>query len=413
MSKSPEVMYDERLKRIQDAIALKKPDRVPVVPLFEMFPAHYAGITVHEAMTDYAKANEAWKKTILDFDPDAYLNPILAYPSRSLEALDYQLLKLPGRDLASDKTYQFVEDEYMQAEDYDAFLDDPSDYMIRTYYPRVFKALEPFKALAPLHDGYWLGMLGVIASFSNPELPKAFEALVKAGNEMMDWFVSLGTFDAQMKELGYPCFNGAATFAPFDVIGDTMRGTRGIMLDMYRQPDKLLKAIERVTPWTLDMGINGAKMTGNSFVWFFLHKGIDNFMSDEQFREFYWPSLREVIVGLVDAGMTPCVYSEGRFNDRLEVLADVPKGKVLYHFEEVDMKKAKEILGDVACISGNVPLSLLTKGTPEQVKEYCKFLIDVVGEGGGFILDTDAVIDEASVENVRAMIDFSKEYGVY
>lgn len=413
MGNNPQKSYDERLKRVQDAIMLKQPDRVPVVPVFEMFAANYGGITVQEAMNDFDKMNKAWKKTIVDFAPDAYINPIFAYPSRSLEALDYQLLKLPGRDLAPSATYQFVEKEYMRADEYDAFLDDPTDYLIRCYYPRVFKALEPFTALAPLHDALWLGMLGVISSFSHPGLDKAFSALTTAGQEMLEWFVALGKFDAEMKELGFPCFNGAATFAPFDQIGDTMRGTRGVMLDIYRQPDKLLKAIEKITPWTLDMGINGAKATGNPYVWFFLHKGIDNFLSDDQFKEFYWPSLREVIVGLVDAGLTPCVYSEGRYDTRLEVLSDVPKGKVLYHFEAVDMKRAKEVLGDVACISGNVPLALLAHGSVQEVKDYCKFLIDVVGEGGGFIMDSDAAIDEAKVENVRAMIDFTKEYGVY
>ena len=98
---------------------------------------------------------------------------------------------------------------------------------------------------------------------------------------------------------------------------------------------------------------------------------------------------------------------------RLEVIGDIPKGKAIYAFERTDMFKAKKILGDVVCLKGNVPLSMLATGTPEDVKSYCKKLIDIVGKGGGFIMDASTVIDDAKPENVKAMFEFTKEYGVY
>lgn len=185
------------------------------------------------------------------------------------------------------------------------------------------------------------------------------------------------------------------------------------MLDMHRHPDKLLQAIKKVTPIAIEMGVSSAKAAKNPMVWMFLHKGAGGFMSDKQFKTFYWPSLRELIVGLVEEGLTPCVYSEGDYTPRLEAIADVPKGKVLYHFETVDIYQAKEILGDVACISGNVPVGLLATGSVQDVKDYCKKLIDVLGKGGGFIMDTAAALDEAKPENVLAMGEVTREYGVY
>jgi len=77
------------------------------------------------------------------------------------------------------------------------------------------------------------------------------------------------------------------------------------------------------------------------------------------------------------------------------------------------MAKAKEILGKTACLVGNVPLSLLNTGTPEEVRDYCRKLIDVAGKDGGFILASGGIIDKAKAENVRMMIEFTKEYGVY
>ena len=89
----------------------------------------------------------------------------------------------------------------------------------------------------------------------------------------------------------------------------------------------------------------------------------------------------------------------------------MPKGKVIWWFDATDIVKAKETIGDVACVKGNVPLSLLCTGDPDGVKEYCKNLIDKVGQDGGYIMSTGAGMDETKPENVKAMIEFSKAYG--
>lgn len=44
---------------------------------------------------------------------------------------------------------------------------------------------------------------------------------------------------------------------------------------------------------------------------------------------------------------------------------------------------------------------------------YVKNLIDIVGKGGGLIVYCNVIIDEAKRENVKAMVEFTKEYGVY
>jgi uroporphyrinogen-III decarboxylase len=105
---------------------------------------------------------------------------------------------------------------------------------------------------------------------------------------------------------------------------------------------------------------------------------------------------------------------EGDCTSRLEHIADVPRGKCIYFFERTDIFKAKEVLGDVVCIRGNVPASMLTTGTPDAVRAYCRKLIEVVGRGGGFIMDGGTGIpDESRAENVQAMFAATREFGVY
>jgi uroporphyrinogen-III decarboxylase len=144
-----------------------------------------------------------------------------------------------------------------------------------------------------------------------------------------------------------------------------------------------------------------------------LHKGADGFLSDEQFRTFYWPSLRSVILGLVEGGCIPFLAAEGGYNTRLEVIRDLPPGKTVWMFDQTDMVKAKEIVGDTICMAGNISSALLKLASPQDVEEACKTLIDKAGRGGGFILTNGAFFDHAKPENIKAMINTAREYGVY
>jgi len=172
----------------------------------------------------------------------------------------------------------------------------------------------------------------------------------------------------------------------------------------------LKEACERLTPIMVKCGVSICRANGHIMTFIPLHKGADGFMSDEQFRTFYWPSLRKLIIGLVNEGMVPQLFAEGSYSERLEVISDLPKGKVVWWFDRTDMKKVKETVGRVACVAGNVPLDLLCTGTPDEVKAYCRELIDDAGVGGGFIFSTGAGMQGSKAENVKAMMEFAKAY---
>jgi uroporphyrinogen-III decarboxylase len=180
-------------------------------------------------------------------------------------------------------------------------------------------------------------------------------------------------------------------------------------MDMFRQPDTLLEACDRVAKLCVKWITRNASPFTPPCVFMPLHKGADSFMNDDQFRKFYWPSLKKVIEGLVADGFTPYLFAEGAYNARLEAIADVPVGRTVWQFDRTDMKRAKEILGGKACIQGNVPLAKLQLGTAAEVRDYCRDLIETCGPGGGFILDVGAVVDEAKEENMLAMIQAAKE----
>jgi uroporphyrinogen-III decarboxylase len=416
MKETAEELFRQREKRVNDAIALRVPDRVPIEVMFAFFPAKYSGVTVEEVMYDPEKLFKAQLKTLLDFKPDMDQNPFgLRFLGPILEALDFKQLKWPGHGVAADLTYQFVEGEYMKAEEYDHFLLDPSDFMMRRYWPRVCGALAGFEKLAPLHSivTYYMGIPFGLAPFSLPEVEQALEAIKKAGQESMRIASYSRLYGEKAKEEGFPLQFGAFTQAPFDTLGDFFRGTKGLMLDMYRRPDTVIKACEKFLPFMLELAVNASKASGNPRVFIPIHKGLDGFMSLEQFKKFFWPTLKDLMLALINEGLNPCPLWEGDCTSRLETIKDIPAGKACYAFEASDMVKAKEILRDTACIRGNVPLSILATGTPDDVRAYCKKLIDVCGKGGGYIMDASTGLEDAKAENIRAMFDYTREYGVY
>lgn len=406
--------YEARITRLTDAIRLKKtPDRVPVTPSLGEFAAAYCGYTQQDMMYDADKAIDASARCTLDFKTDTQIGAG-GGGGMMWELLDDKLYSWAGHGLDANSGKQFHEGEYMKADEYDAFIQDPRGYWWGTYIPRVEGALAPLARLMPSTQMVERPERVNWSLYGLPEVKSALGKLIQAGEEALAWQAKMAPAGRRLSELGFPTMGGGTSRASFDSIGDAMRGTSGIMTDIYRRPQKLLQAIERITPINITAGLAGARLGGFPSVGFALHKGSDPFLSDEQFKTFYWPSLRQTILAFIEEGCVVGLGCQGCWNSRLEYLADLPKGKIIFNLGTTDRARAKEVLGDRACLRGGVPAALMQVGTPEETEAYCKKLIDTVGKGGGYILSMDSGMNRTSkVENVRALIKCAKEYGVY
>jgi uroporphyrinogen-III decarboxylase len=414
VSPAAEQGYRARLTRIIRAIQVKEPDRVPCILPAGQFPAPYAGITVRKAMYDYEEMKRAWRKFLYDFDGDTCVIPGVSVTSgRMNEITKTRLAVWPGHGLPEDAGMaQFVEGEYMKADEYDALLKDSADFFMRVYLPRTMEAFEPFRKLMPFKHAFGMPTL-FLGACMQPDVQEAFQSIIDAGKELANFRRVVAEVAKEAQAAGYPPFQGGFAHAPFDLFGDTLRGTHGIMMDMFRQPDKLQEAMEAVTPWIVETAVTGANASGVPVIFMPLHKGDDSFMSEKQFETFYWPGLKKVILDLVAEGCVPLLFAEGSYNKRLEVVRDLPERSVIWWFDRTDMARAKKILGDRNCIAGNVPTSLICTGTPAEIKEHCKNLIEICGKNGGYILTGGAQVHNTTAENLRAMLEAVQQYGVY
>jgi hypothetical protein len=407
---------------MDDAMQLRKPDRIPVAPLVvHFYPTKVRGISNKDAMYHPEKTYQAWTEAIIKHNWDAAPSGVASVmPARPLEILGLKQFRWPGGALADDLPFQWVEAEYMKQDEYDAMLTDPSGFAVRNLWPRISTALVPVSrmveralpSLLSVSNAYTLSsfLAGVL---SQPGVEELFRKGLELAEENRKNTRIAADYITGIMNRGFPIPWGSIALVAFDFISDMLRGLKGTSLDMYQVPDKLLAAIDMLTPQTISGAIASAERVHNKGIFIPMHRGAAGFMSEKQFARFYWPGFKALVLGLIDAGLTPIPLFEGDYTPRLEYLQELPAGKVVGHFDNVDRKKAKALIGDTMCFWGNVPASLMCTGIPQQVKDDVKELIDIFGDNGGLIIDsTMGLPDESKVENVQALTEAVFEYGV-
>lgn len=412
-------LHAQRLKRIQDAVALREPDRVPCAPMYTTFPYLYAGYTMAEILYDIDKAKDSLRKYLGHFQPDmaygiATVNAGMGPLFEKLGTKWMQWAGQPGSNIDKNSMHQYVEKPYLEENEYPEMLGDYTGWLMNKFLPRGFRALEPMRKIR-LSGMRGSNVLPYAVQFSDPEVQEMFRLLGEVGAEAGKKFAETAAFDSEIEELGFPVQMATVVTTAFDQLSDSLRGTLDTMVDLYSQPEHVIAAVEKFFPDSLQTAIAAAKASPSTtkMVYIPLHKGMDGFLTHEQYRTFYWDTLLRLINGLVDAGLVPWVYCEGPYDSRVECLMDVPKGKTYIHFEEADMRRVKKLLGDRACVSGGISSYMLRWESKDAVINKVKENLDILAPGGGFIFDLGDTIDEANIENVEAMFETVKTYGKY
>ena len=415
ISPEAEKNFNTRVERQIAVYNLEKPDRIPLTFSVGNLPLQMAGLETRTSYYEPEKAMEAAMK----FNEE-YANKLenfalpMALSGEVMNILDYKLYAWPGGGLAANAPgLQFREGEYMMADEYDDLIRDPSDFWLRKYLPRVFGSFAEWKRFVPLTNIIEIPGVNDLMPFSEQPVMDMFETFIKAGHAFRKHNEAVMKYRGIGPSWGFPAAGGGFCFAPFDILGDTLRGTTNIIKDMFRRPQKLRAALEVITDITIENVLNSRGAQTGVIVMYPLHKGADGWMSQSQFDKFYWPTLKRCMDAFIKEGLIQHLFAEGSFNTRLDHVNQFPKGTVSWLFDQSDMVKAKKALGDSCCISGNVPSSLIVTSTPEGVKQYCRNLIETVGQDGGYVLAAGAHPENPKLENLQAMVEAVNEYGWY
>jgi hypothetical protein len=413
MPENHTTLFDSRMKRFNDTITLKTPDRVPIIPWsYHFFPATVNGMTNAEAMTDHERYYQYVKEATLHYQFDMAPGAGL-YPAPIWETLGIKTWKWPGQELAEDVTFQFLEREVMPVSDYDKFLSNPDGYTANIIFPETTTLFEGLVDFPPLHWFFnYPDLLGPYLAM--PGIRSILKGLLQI-SEQYEQYSSAGSqcFQALAEE-GFPKLSGSTAFTAYDTVGVWLRGNKGTMIDMYRNPDELLAAIEICNKMQTQLAIEQCQFSGNPRVGLFVYRCADGFMNNAQFEKFFWPFLLKQVDDLNAAGYLPMLFFEGDVTSRLNYIAELPSGKVALHFDRVDRVEAAKHLKGKHAFWGNIPASILDHGTPEDVENDVRELIDTFAADCGLIVDcAGGITDGATPENVAAMVAAVHKYGCF
>jgi hypothetical protein len=406
-------LYDERAKRVRDTVELREPDRVPFSLMVDA--QGYTGTPNSASYYNPIALKRAMRKIAVDFEPDMAES---GFPSSgdAMTELDVKNFLWPGGPLPPDYGLQAVEGEYMKADEYDMFLKDPTGFMIRRYLPRLYGALTPLTKLPPL-DSMYMGFDGLTPLLSSPEFATMAKHLAEAGKHVKkSREIIMSTF-GDLAQLGFPPFMsfaaGGVGGAPFDTVTSFLRGMKGSMLDIYRQPDKLLQACEAILERRIANAMP-ADPTAKDYppkIGMPLWRGDPTFMSETQFKKFYWPGLKKALQTHVDLGYIPVPFFEAPFGDRLKYMLELPKGKVIASIDAADAAIAKKLLGGHTCLLVRCPQACKVWSL-NQLDSFLKDLIDKCGKQGGLIIII-FMPDNVPAKDMQAMLASFKEYARY
>mgnify|MGYP001444968155 CR=1 FL=1 len=408
----------QKIDRIEKAINLGKGDRVPFCTILGVnaFQANYAGYSTADLSNDPNKFGHSKVKLVKDFDIDMPfgtpgqnntiaitlgedypdLRPsIVVMTGRIHSILQDKFTKWPGQELDQTSVPQFVGKKFLELDEYDEFIENPPKFINQKIFPRAYRSLE------------------------NTSSGIAYGALIKWGKELFIYNAAMQAIRTELRALGCPQIITVNANNPYDFIADFVRDFDQAIIDFHRNPEKIEAAAEAMLPYimrfiekTTNLPPEAKKNFDiqNPIVIYPLH--LNEFLNRKFYNNYYWPMMKKLINADIKSGRVPLILFEGDHTPHLETLLDLPDGKIIAHFERPNWSKVVEVLKGRQCVMGGIPTSLMVTGTPQDVEEKVREMLELFDGGKGFILSFShySLPGDTKVENMRAVVNSLNKY---
>jgi len=369
-------------ERLHATIAFQPTDRVPCAPFVYGYAAAFAGVTQAAFINDFdvaQRCNDKLKAAYPNWDVMRSSFADLGY-GPTLRNRWFQKVALPGEELPENTPYQIVEESLSTQEELRAI----KNQGLQKYMIAVTKRIRPQKGL--IHFLLW-------ERRRNQLHKRDIAAARKRGQ----------------------AFHYGGTYAPPYELLSMTRGMNEFNKDMYRLKGELVEIMWSMQKESIKQATDSCDRSGVRRAFVVGCRCGTTFLNKKNFETYSWPFMKDGALKLIEQGIAPIFHLDTDWGRAIEYFLELPKGKCIIETDgQTDLTRAREIVKDHVCLSGDVPASLLTVGSPGEVDEYCKRLITVVGRGGGFILSNGCTMPMNSKhENVRAMFEAVEKYGRY
>jgi hypothetical protein len=368
-----------RAERVDAAVRLEKPDRVPVVPLLCAEAAGtLSGATMAQVSNDSQILFNSMLKVFDDYGGwDAMHGGVWRPIHVQATGTHPMKIRIPGVDLPDDYVFQLAEEPIMQLDDYDKICEMGFD------------------------DFYYDDYLWRISSLTPDSLSDALE-------DLMVWGMK---FLPEMERRGVGMWVAATGMHPFFHLS-LMRSLVNFTEDLYYRPEIVEKTLKRLTADLIPKQIAMAKQLGHTR-WLLTEERASAYTYPLSiFERFWWPYTQEIVEAFWSEGIVTVFHIDTPWDKNLPYFKRLPKGSYVVSLDSTtDIFAAKHLLRGHGAIYGDISASLLTIGSPADVEAYVKRLIDEVGNDGGFILGQGCNLPpNLKPENFRAMLETCKNY---
>jgi hypothetical protein len=383
-------VLERKVARIRAAVRLEPHDRVPHTISSGFWPVGMQKkYTMQQAFYDIDVLGECYRGALSRWNRWDALSATLYSLGPMLDATGSKRYAVPGRDLAPDADFQNPDLSLMGADEYPKLIRDPMKFLTEEIVPRLCTRI------------------------GSGDPASAGIAMAKAALFYADWKAKARSHASRWaSEFGVPRLTqGSSLYNPVDLIADKLRGFRRGLIDIQQRPEEVAEACEALLPITLGVGFALAP-EGEDFPLFFNPQHVSPFIGPKQYEKVYWPTLKKMVDAYVARGHSVWVFFEGNQEQHLERMQDLPTGRIVAQLETTDLAKAKKALGGRICIAGGMPCALLAKGTPEQVREQTRSVLELFEGDPGFIMtSTMSLTTNVRPENLDAWIEAMEEYG--
>jgi hypothetical protein len=300
MKDNQDINYTRKL--FDDAIALKEPDRVPVMANAFSWPIVVSKYRLSEALRDYDKLFEVYYGFAKDYCHDSlsdigWRNPVRCRDVLGINA-DYEINDEEGY-------INHIEEQCLEVDEYDEFVADSRKFIMEKFMPRRMTNLKGSRLEA---KNTFKNALG------------EFAALGQYMDRLGEAIAELGVLKAGIGVIPY-----------FEMWVSNFRGLKGTLYDMRRIPAKVEAAFEKLgeiydfaaydVPFKLSPP---PKIPPSVDIVFPVIAGY--MLNQAQFGRFVWPQLKRLADRAQSDGKTILVFTEGNCEHLYEYFLQLPRG---------------------------------------------------------------------------------------
>jgi hypothetical protein len=362
------------VERVECAISLEKPDRVPIWP--DVTTSAAAGLTGQKNWEAALQGFNAQQDLELQFF-DEYGGWDAANPALTPEVFTSGGFKVM-KPTAESPEIQFLESDYTKYEDYEIIAE--IGWFDFTKEHLIYR----------------------VSDITTPEqYDKLFSEVIRGTLRAISEYQKRGAFVLYPQPNNHPFFT-------LSLSRSMLRFTE----DLFYRPEMVERALDKMTDEFIDFGLSLCKESGIKIMKTVEERAGAFFYPLEIFERFWWPYTRRIVEAFWSEGIRTSFHLDTCWDKNIHYFKELPRGSVMIELDgTTDVFAAKEQLRNHICIASDVHPALMSLGRPEEVTAYCRRLIDEVGGDGGHILSTGCGLPAAARrENFLAMLETGRTY---